>query len=158
MSVRPEFRFIICIAMAMFACACDKKTRSPEPSDDPPLKFEPAPITELEGTWSIVESINRGEKVPEEEIKHTEIVINRNVIYMYEGRDEKQYSFSIDPATKPKSIDITHPKGTDVGIYALDRDKLKICVNQQQGGERPTEFASPLKSQLSLIILKRLKE
>ena len=43
---------------------------------------------------------------------------------------------------------------TDLGIYLLDGDNLKICFS---GSKRPTEFVTKPKSGTALIVLKRLK-
>ena len=83
-----------------------------------------------------------------------------------EGNDavKKEYAkirVKLDPATMPKSMDITVSGGVQKdavieGIYELKGDELKICA-KVFGNDRPTEFASPEGSSIFLLVLKRQK-
>jgi uncharacterized protein (TIGR03067 family) len=67
----------------------------------------------------------------------------------------------VDVAKKPKTIDITFTEGpekgkTIVGIYELEGDTYKVCINVN-GKERPKEFAAKAGSGHGLEVLKREK-
>ncbi len=74
------------------------------------------------------------------------------------GIEEKPtvFRFCVDPTVKPATIDIA-PGGENpiaTGIYALDKETLKICIGPA-GEERPKEFSAKKKERL-LISLQRL--
>jgi uncharacterized protein (TIGR03067 family) len=82
-----------------------------------------------------------------------------------EGSDEvkKEYAkftIKLDPATMPKSVDMTVSagalKGTMIeGIYEVKKDEIRICA-KVIGKERPTEFTSREGSSIALLVLKRV--
>jgi uncharacterized protein (TIGR03067 family) len=122
-----------------------------------------ADLKRLQGTWQVVSAISKGEKVPAEDIAELELVIEGDKINVREkGRIQERMTFKIDPAKKPRAIDFTHTEGSkkdkvDYAIYHLDGDALKICVNEESGGARPTQFLSGAGSTHSLVVLKRAK-
>ena len=71
-------------------------------------------------------------------------------------------SFSTDSRTSPKIIDITlqNPTRTYEGIYAVERDTLKLCVNRQTDGvkERPMEFDTKDHPEWRLLTFQRDKD
>ena len=74
---------------------------------------------------------------------------------------EVETTFTIDPSKEPKTIDVRVKKGADagkimLGIYAIDGDSLKMCMNQPNL-ERPKEFATKAEARIGLIIMKRGK-
>jgi uncharacterized protein (TIGR03067 family) len=76
------------------------------------------------------------------------------------GADKDTVTYTLDATRKPKWIDLTGKGGKKMlGIYELDGDKLTICVNERDGGERSTQFASAADSPNDvLIVLKRDKK
>jgi len=126
----------------------------------------PKDLAKLQGTWSIVSAERSGEKLPEEPAKKMRVVIKENTLTVQEGEGPKaggeKAAFKVNPATKPKSLDITPAKRdgskiekkTVLGIYELDGDTLKLCW-RKEGGERPAKFATEPKSGLVLFVLKR---
>jgi uncharacterized protein (TIGR03067 family) len=68
----------------------------------------------------------------------------------------------LDPATSPKTIDFefVKPKRTYEGIYSLEGDTLKVCVNKMTEGvkERPLGFDTKGKADWRLMVFKRLKD
>jgi uncharacterized protein (TIGR03067 family) len=70
-------------------------------------------------------------------------------------------TYKIDPAAKPKTIDITGVEGANAGrkiaaIYELEGDTLRICYGLA-GSPRPTEFKSPAGTRTFLVTYKRKK-
>jgi uncharacterized protein (TIGR03067 family) len=45
----------------------------------------------------------------------------------------------LDPTATPKAIDLTGGSGTDLGVYELDGDSLRLCINH---GIRPAAVSS----------------
>src|SRR5262249_23209111 len=66
-----------------------------------------------------------------------------------------------DPAATPPGIDLAfhNPKRVCEGIYSLDGDTLKLCVNRQTDGvkERPNVFSTEGKPEWRVLTLKRDK-
>ncbi len=65
-------------------------------------------------------------------------------------------SFTLNPSTRPKAIDLTAAGQTVFGIYDLQADTLRLCL-AEPGGGRPTAFASsPDAVNDVFIVLKRI--
>jgi uncharacterized protein (TIGR03067 family) len=84
------------------------------------------------------------------------------LVVLPEGKKFKEFSFKLDPAKRPKAIDLAVSDEQDKGkighgIYDLDGDRLKICFPQDANAEneRPTAFKSEAGSRLVLVTLKR---
>ena len=70
-------------------------------------------------------------------------------------------TYKLDPAAKPKTLDITGVEGPNAGrkiqgIYELENDTLRICYGLA-GSARPTEFKSPPGKRTFLVTYKRKK-
>src|SRR5262249_1430655 len=67
-----------------------------------------------------------------------------------------------DVTTMPQSMDLgfLNPKRVLEGVYAVDEDTLKICVNRQTEGvkERPLGFSTEGKPDWRLLVFRREKE
>jgi uncharacterized protein (TIGR03067 family) len=119
----------------------------------------------LQGTWQVVKGEMGGEELPEEALKDVSLVIKGDKM-MAKGDfpDKDRYAtvlFKINPAAKPKEIDLTlggsEDKGTKLkGIYQLDGDQLKLCVNIA-GANRPSKFDTKDDAECILVTLKRTK-
>jgi RNA polymerase sigma-70 factor (ECF subfamily) len=115
----------------------------------------------LQGSWVAVSGEVGGKKAPEEFVQKCQVIIAGDKITLtglVRGEKEKgvEGTFTLDPATKPRAIDISLTNREDaLGIYELERDTLKLCLVEATGSERPTEFAG--RDQQLLIILKRSK-
>jgi uncharacterized protein (TIGR03067 family) len=118
----------------------------------------------LQGTWKVTASESKGERVPEADLKELFLIIRGNAILIREGgKTEENFSFLLDPLKKVKEIDVTLKVGpqkgrTDRGIYSIDGDSLKICIQSDKDSPRPREFRSPAGSDLWLVTLQRTKE
>ena len=123
----------------------------------------------LQGTWQVVAAENEGKAIPREEIVQMEVIFSGDrVLIRGEDKDAKKreaipkFTFTLDPAHNPKHIDFKYldapKKGlVEQGIYHLDGNDLKICMQQDPKGERPRRFVTALGDQLSLIVLRRFK-
>ena len=71
-------------------------------------------------------------------------------------------TYTLDSASKPKSMTITGTEGPNNGktlpaIYELKGDTLRICYDLS-GAKRPTEFKSVAGTKLYLVTYRRKKE
>ncbi len=128
-------------------------------SKDEAIKKE---LAQAEGVWAIVSIELEGEKLPEEVLKGAQITIKGTSYGMKLGDGMESGSFKIDPAAKPKSMDILPAEGPHKGqtllaIYEVNGDDLKMCI-ALPGKDRPKEFVSKAGSGHVLEILKRQKK
>ena len=119
----------------------------------------------LQGTWKPVSIKSVGAPLPEEIVKGWTLKItnDEHTVTISEdlgggkGRMSlTKFTFTLDPAKKPKAIDFvsTHNGDKSAGIYSLEGDTLKICA-RKPGQERPTRFESEKGSGVSLQVYKR---
>ncbi|MFT3881894.1 MAG: TIGR03067 domain-containing protein [Gemmatales bacterium] len=132
-----------------------------------PIRTDDGKKTELQslqGKWNAVayiedgEAATRLEKTPISwEFKEDKLTIRAEdqQVFTIKG------SFTLDPATKPKNIEIKidkrddFPEQTMPGIYKIENDTLVVCYATE--GKRPTAFESKAGSNLVLITLKQGK-
>ncbi len=121
----------------------------------------------LQGTWRVVSAERDGMKVPDDESKKITLLIKGDKFTARrtensEKPEEKIYdmSFTLDPSKNPKWIDVNYVDGerkgeSSLGIYELNGDTLKICMNR--GTTRPMEFKTEAETSRHLMVLKREK-
>ena len=128
---------------------------SAQAGDDAALKKERAA---LQGVWKIVsfEAFD-GKK---DDVVGATLDFDKdgkNLTFVH-GGETKKGMFKLNPAGKPKEIDII--PGDDgktlEGIYQLEKGSLKICLCTGNDG-RPTEFAVKDGKKFTLITLERAK-
>jgi RNA polymerase sigma factor (sigma-70 family) len=124
---------------------------------------EEAPKDEekIVGTWGYVSVEVGGKKVAEEDVKEAEMIYTAEGTFTADrGKGMKREgTYKLDPAKKPKEITTTNGEGrTHSGIYKLDGDTLTICIPEEAGAERPTEFATKEGTKVLLVVLKREKK
>jgi uncharacterized protein (TIGR03067 family) len=147
---------LLCGAAALpwsAASADDRKTRDEKGKDQ----------SKLEGTWAGFVVQGRGEKPNEGPVK-LQIVITAGKMAAKDLREDKDMgegTYTLDDAKKLKELDATGivrssggARRTYLGVYELDGDTLKWCVNNTGKG-RPSEFAS--RRGQFLLILKKQK-
>ena len=157
--------------------------------------LEKTELEKLRGTWQISEAIAEGEPAPEEDLKTlktaVKLVFSGDLMKLVSSGDlmkpvdsgsniERESTFKLDPAKKPKAIDIWPSEGqnalpwTGPGIYEVDGDTITLCLytldvtfGTSQGvtpgtdlwsAFRPKEFKSSKESKCELLmVLKRSK-
>ena len=129
---------------------------------DDPKKDKDA--DKIQGTWEAVEMTIDGRPIPAEEVKEIQIVFTPDKMQLVgkAGIGKREYTYKIDPDTKPKSLDTTPLDGpfkgkTGPAIYELDGDNLKLCIPNKETKDRPADFKAEQGSNLGLFILKRAK-
>jgi uncharacterized protein (TIGR03067 family) len=119
-------------------------------------------LDKMQGRWSAAGGEQAGEAIPKEDVKTIRFVItNDSYTFTMSGHHEKG-TLKLDASKKPKTVDIHITEGgdagqTQLGIYELEGDTLKICF-AQAGQERPTEFATKPESRTGLLIFQRAKD
>jgi len=119
---------------------------------DEPL---PKELAEIQGVWKITVSFGEQEGAPQ-------------VVYLWHIQgDQIRYggepfaTLKLDAKATPPAIDLTlaKTKATLEGIYAVEGDKLRICVNKQADGvkERPEKFSTKDRPDFRLFALERVK-
>lgn len=101
-------------------------------------------MKKLEGSWKVTATKVGGKSLPEKVFEGDRMVIKGNRLTMVSGEKKKgslDFTFTIDPAKKPKHIDLTDAvmKKTVPCIYALTGDELTICIPlvEKAKGEAP---------------------
>jgi uncharacterized protein (TIGR03067 family) len=117
-------------------------------------------LERLRGTWKFVAVDQDGTKVPEALFKNARLICKGDHFGYVVGETATAGTFRVDPAKKPKTIDVTFTEGpekgnTTLGIYELEGDTYRICISL--GKDRPTEFISKPNSGHVLEVLKREK-
>lgn len=73
-----------------------------------------------------------------------------------------QFRYKLDTTADPKRIDVEDADRPTadrraVGIYAIDKDEMRLCY-AEPGGARPVKFESKPGDRVFLLVLKRVKE
>ena len=139
----------ICIAMILFTAAA----RSQDAADERKL---------LQGTWVPVAAELSENPLDEATLKTMKLVVEEDKYAITVGKSPfDKGTTSIDPAAKPKTMDIVGTEGPNKGktflaIYELNGDTLRICYDLT-GKARPTEFKTRKGELLFLATYKRAK-
>ena len=126
---------------------------APAPADDK------KDTDKIQGSWTVVSIIAGGTNVPDDQVKLFKVTVKYDTLTLNDGTRDVVVKFKLDPAKKPKTIDMTAEKAKQeqvLGIYELKDDDLKLCF-AKGGGERPTEFISKAGTNQTVIVLKRVK-
>jgi uncharacterized protein (TIGR03067 family) len=131
-------------------------------ADDEAAAFKKA-LEKLAGTWQLVAYEKDGVQAPEADLKETKYIITGDK-YTVEraGKTVEEGWVAIDPARKPKVIDIypTKPEGkVEMGIYEWDgEDKLKVCCTDPGTEQtRPRLFSTTKGTGHVLAVCKRVR-
>src|SRR5262245_18042453 len=106
------------------------------------LKKEKAQFT---GTWKITKLTTP--KGDEDVSSGATLTFGKDgTLEFRKGDDTKKATFKLNPAAKPKEIDVTPDEDANKimhGIYQMEKTTLKLCVDVGPNSQRPTEFAAP---------------
>ena len=99
----------------------------------------------LKGTWNFVRVESPKGEEAADKIRGATLVIGEDgTLEFRKDEKRKKATYTINPAGKPKEIDLTSVDDDTKkirGIYQLDKDTLKICFGDPKNKGRPTEFA-----------------
>jgi len=145
-------RSIVWTFVLVAPLAGDDKTEDPAAAD----------LKRLAGTWQAVAAEEGGEAAVADTAKQLRLVFDGDKFKAYFGDTVLMAgTVKLDPAAKPKAIDLRSTEGrlagkTGEGIYELDGDKLKLCL-VEPGDKRPTEFKTAKQGQ-HLLAYERVKK
>ena len=71
------------------------------------------------------------------------------------GEKTTEWSYQLDAGRTPKWIDLRGRADTNLGIYELEGDNLRICYPEGRKGERSTAFESKPNSVNDVLIILR---
>jgi RNA polymerase sigma factor (sigma-70 family) len=109
----------------------------------------------LAGAWKLVSVTKDGKETETEDAVFT---FEKEKITFKRGNRTMEVTYKLDAAKSPKWIDLTVDGETTQGIYELDRDDLKICLNEARDGKRPDKFVSEAGTPNQILfVLKREK-
>ncbi len=111
---------------------------------------------DIQGTWTIVSGERGGEVTPADALKDATVIFAGNKFTAKINDRTREGTFKLDPAKKPKTIDVTIDDKDGLGIYELNGDNLKISFNPP-GDERPADFRTKEATRQMTLILKRAK-
>jgi uncharacterized protein (TIGR03067 family) len=123
-------------------------------------------LKRLEGTWTIVAAEIKGQKAPEDDLKGQQVQMvfkGNKYAQPIMGEIVEEGTFQIDPSKKPATMDMTIQSGKDKGktqlcIYEIKGDTLKVSMADPGSKERPTSFTTTEKDAFQSAILKREKK
>lgn len=121
-------------------------------------------LAKLKGSWTVTSYEREARKLPEEQAKAIKVSFTDDKFNLLAGigfTGGKEAAVKIDPAKKPKTIDLTPADGrnkgkTFEGIYQLEGDTLKCCF-AAPGTERPKDFSTKAGSRTVLLSFQRDK-
>lgn len=109
----------------------------------------------IQGTWKVVSAADSGRKTPAAVLKNLKLVITKDKITYMFGKKRTEWSYQLEVTTTPKWIDLRDGDGTNLGIYELEADNLRICFPEGRPGERSTAFESKPNSVNDVLIVLR---
>ncbi len=115
----------------------------------------------IQGTWLPSAAELAGQKFPDEVRKTIKLVVQGDKYTVTVGQQVDRGTVKLNPAARPKALDITGTEGPNKGktilaIYERDGDTLRICYDLSGKG-RPAEFKTQAGTQLFLVTYKREK-
>jgi uncharacterized protein (TIGR03067 family) len=113
----------------------------------------------IQGTWLPATAELGGKALPDEVRKSIMLEVKDGKYTVTTEKSIDQGTVKLNPAAKPKELDITGTDGPNKGktilaIYERDGDTLRVCYDLS-GKSRPTEFKTREGTQLFLVTYKR---
>ena len=131
-------------AVLGLACASLAGVRAEDKADD---------AKKLEGTWLVKSASFDGKAV--DDMKDGQLVIAGDKLTIKpKERKEQEFTFKVDPAKKPKTLDLAlvvkvPNAAPGLVIYDRDGDSLKLVIGSPD--RRPTEFTDKGQALVTLV-------
>jgi uncharacterized protein (TIGR03067 family) len=122
-------------------------------------------LKKLEGRWKIQSAEKGGQPAPPQFAEVITFIFSGDKLTLQfkEGdkEDKKVSTIKVNTTKKPNHIDVTPDSGKEKGkkmpgIFELKGNTLKLAINED-GKNRPAEFASPANSEILVFTLTRAK-
>ena len=116
----------------------------------------------VQGSWVPTAAELAGQPMAAAVLETISLKLDHGKYVVFVGGNPDRGTYTIDSASKPKSMTITGTEGPNHGktfpaIYELNGDMLRICYDLS-GAKRPTQFKSVPGTRLYLVTYKRKKE
>jgi uncharacterized protein (TIGR03067 family) len=116
----------------------------------------------VQGSWTPAKAELAGMALPDVVLKSISLKLEGGKYEVSVGGKPDNGTYTIDPATTPRSISITGTDGPNKGktflaIYELKDDTLRVCYDLS-GAKRPAEFKSDADNKLYLVTYTRVKK
>jgi len=119
-------------------------------------------LAKLEGEWNVEKVEAGGNGLTPDQLKELKsVTFKGNTFTSIAGAAKVEGTIKIDPARKPKTMDITLKAGADKdkvykAIYSLEGDEMKMCGSELDK-DRPKDFDVKDKKNHTLMVFKRAK-
>jgi uncharacterized protein (TIGR03067 family) len=115
----------------------------------------------MDGTWKPVTAELAGKPFPDEVLKTMKLVVTDGKYTVTVGEQTDEGTVKLDPAKKPREMDVAGTKGpnkdkTILAVYELTDTTLRVCYDLS-GKARPKEFKTKADTQLFLVAYTRDK-
>jgi uncharacterized protein (TIGR03067 family) len=114
----------------------------------------------FQGKWKVVSAEQRGQ--PAGELEGVVVIFSKDEVTVERKDGEtKKGTFKLDASKSPKEITITPADEQEkplLGIYAFEKDQLKLCFNESGEKVRPSGFVTRADSQAVVLVLKQEKK
>jgi len=109
----------------------------------------------IQGKWKVV-SARSGRKSNYGRWSHL-VFEGEKILYFRGDRRKQTFGYRLDEDHQPGWFDILllPSDKSNLGIYELKRDTLRICWTHYSPGKRPTAFESKAGSKTTLFVLQR---
>jgi uncharacterized protein (TIGR03067 family) len=144
-------RMLVAVAVALLLAADETKNDAAKKD-----------LEAIQGSWVGVSGEEDGKAVPEGAAKAMELIIKGDkYTFKVNGEEMEQGTLHLDPAQKPKALDLKITKGDDKGksqkgLYQIEDGKLKICVSAPEK-DRPKELSGKAGNKANLYVFQRSK-
>ncbi len=145
--------------LGLLLAAAGEQPDNPPMAKEVPFKQE---LARFQGTWQVEEMIENGKKSSPATLKARTLFFGRDTFLFRLDNNLIQLGLlKIDPTKSPKTFNAIVMRGPQkgdalLGIYTLDGDTLKVCMNLE-GDERPKDFSALEKSGRALMTCKRVR-
>ena len=165
---------VLCLMLVCFTSGCEQRSASSGPVSRPAVATQTnsaVDVEALQGIWQIV-TVERDGKIAKEapEGRWKALIRTGNLTelhWSWQGPDapagDSIYISDINPTTTPKAMNVSHggPGSLAAAIYALNGDRLNICIGKDEGGgflgPRPKTFSTAPGDGRVLYVTKRVQ-
>jgi uncharacterized protein (TIGR03067 family) len=124
--------------------------------------ISPDDATAIQGNWKPARAELAGQPMADAVLKIISLKLDNGKYEVFVGEEPDWGTYTLDSATKPKSMTVSGTDGPNSGktfpaIYELKGDTLRICYDLS-GVKLPTEFKSIAGTRLYLVTYNRKKE
>jgi uncharacterized protein (TIGR03067 family) len=117
-------------------------------------------LDQMQGTWHAVAMEANGMRKGADEIKNFTLLVKKDDFAVkVKGEDHLAAKLVLRADKKPKELDLVQAGAVHKGIYEIEGDKFKICINlsSEADAARPKEFKTEEESHTALVRWERTK-